>query len=104
MHKITAKQLKQIIKEEIQNLTEEHDASDITAGSKVMKSAADLIRAINSFKESSSESAKSHVGIASLDELASKLDNVAKNAMSYIDVSSKPNPAAKSVIFKPSAK
>lgn len=100
MSSINIKQLKQIIREEIERL---HEADEYKDGSKVMKTAADLISAIKTFKETSSESAKSHIGIPMLDELSKKLDEIAKNPMNYIDVASKPNPAVKKAVFKPSS-
>lgn len=95
------KHLKRVIREEIQKL---HEADEYKDGSKVMKSAADLISAIDTFKDTASESAKSFIGMEALDELKKKLDTVARNSMNYIDVSAAPNPAVKKAVFKPSAK
>ena len=100
MNRIHIDALKKIIREEIENLTEADEYKD---GSKVMKSAADLISAIKTFKEAASESAKSYIGVSALDELMSKLDSIAKNPMNYIDASSKPNPAVKKAVFKPTS-
>jgi hypothetical protein len=96
---IDIKQLKQIIREEIQKL---HEVDEYKDGSKVMKSAADLISAIETFKQNASASSKSFVSEDVLDSLKEKLDIIARNSMNYIDVASKPNPAVKKAVFKPS--
>ena len=75
---------------------------DYKDGSKVMKSAADLISAIETFKQNASASSKSFVNEDVLDSLKEKLDIIARNSMNYIDVASKPNPAVKKTVFKPS--
>jgi len=100
MPKINITQLKRIIKEEIYKINEADEYKD---GSKVMKSAADLISAIKTFKETASESSKSYVDIGVLDELIKKLDAIARNSMNYIDASAKPNPAVKKAVFKPTS-
>jgi len=102
MQKISVNQLKQIIKEEIQKINE--DISDeIKQSSSVQNTCADLIKSIEKFKSNASESAKSHVGLQALDELVEKLKFVATNSMNYIDAPSKPNPAVKKAVFKPSS-
>lgn len=102
MPSIDIKQLKQIIKEEIQKINE--DLSDeIKQSSSVQNTCADLIKSIEKFKSNASESAKSHVGSAELDELVEKLKFVATNSMKYIDSPTKPNPAVKKAVFKPSS-
>jgi len=98
MTSIDIKQLKQIIREEIEKL---HEVDEYKDGSKVMKSAADLISAIETFKQNASASSKTFVGEEVLDDLKSKLDTIARNSMNYIDVSDKPNPAVKKAVFKP---
>jgi len=100
MPSIDIKQLKQIIREEIQRINEADEYKD---GSKVMKSAADLISAIKTFKETASESSKSYVDVVALDELVKKLDTIARNSMNYIDAAAKPNPAVKKAVFKPTS-
>lgn len=102
MTSIDIKQLKQIIKEEIQKINE--DISDeIKQSSSVQNTCADLIKSIEKFKSNASESAKSHVGLTALDELVEKLKFVATNSMKYIDSPTKPNPAVKKAVFKPSS-
>ena len=49
-----------------------------------------------------SASSKSFVNEDVLDSLKEKLDIIARNSMNYIDVASKPNPAVKKTVFKPS--
>ena len=94
------KHLKRIIREEIQKL---HEVDEYKDGSKVMKSAADLLVAIEAFKANTSASARSFVGDDVIEDLKKKLDTIARNSMKYIDVSAKHNPAVKKAIFKPSA-
>lgn len=102
MQKISVNQLKQIIKEEIQKINE--DVSDeIKQSSNIQDTCADLIRSIEKFKTKSSESAKSHIGLKALDELIEKLKFVATHSMKYIDSPTKPNPAVKKAVFKPSS-
>lgn len=101
MSKINIQQLKQMIHEEIKRL---HETDEYKDGSKVMKSAADLISAIKTFQETASESAKTHIGVDTLDELVKKLDSIARNSMNFIDASAKPNPTVKKAVFKPTIK
>ena len=68
---IDIKQLKQLSREEIQKL---HEVDYYKDGSKVMKSAADLISAIETFKQNASASSKSFVNEDVLDSLKEKLD------------------------------
>lgn len=92
------KQLKRLIREEIQKL---HEVDEYKDGSKVMKSAADLLAAIEAFKQNTSASARSFIGDKVLDDMKTKLDTIARNSMNYIDASAKPNPAVKKAVFKP---
>lgn len=101
MQKISVNQLKQIIKEEIQKINETNVSDEIKQSASVQSSAADFIKAIEKFKSSASESAKSHVGMKALDELVEKLKFVATHSMKYIDSPATPNPAVKKVKFKP---
>lgn len=97
------KQLKRLIREEIQKIHELNTSDEIKQSAAVKTNAADLIKAIDNFKQKASETAKSHVGVKALDDLLEKLKFVAANSDTYIDSPSTPNPAVKRAVFKPTS-
>lgn len=95
MPKIELDRLKKIIREEIENLNE-GDAHD--AATKQASVAAKLLKAIETFKNTASEKAKSDFGesISSVEQILVRIIN---SPMQYIDA---PKPVVKKVSLKPS--
>ena len=81
MAKIGIARLKKIIQEEIENL---HEGADHDSASKIMSSATKLLKAIESFKETSSEKVKSEMG-DNLDSVEKLLNRVVSSPMQYVD-------------------
>jgi uncharacterized damage-inducible protein DinB len=97
MAKIGLARLKNIIREEIENL---HEGEDHDSASKIAKSASDLMKAIDSFREVSSEKARAEVG-QNLQTMHQVLDRIVHSPMNYVD-STEPGP--KVVTLKPQNK
>lgn len=97
MAKIGISRLKQIIREELQNINE---GTDEESAAKMAQSASKLLSAIESFKESASEKVKSEVS-AGLDGVEQLLKRVVASPMQYVDVTS---PGPKKVTLKPEKK
>jgi hypothetical protein len=97
MSKITLPRLKEIIQEELNALKE---GEDYDTASKVMSSAAKLLSAIGSFKESASASAMSTVS-PHIESLEEALKQIAGSPLQYVDA---PKPVAKKVSLRPTGK
>lgn len=83
MAKIGIARLKEIIQEEIENMSLQEGADHDTA-TKIMSSASKLLKAIEAFKDTGSEKLKSEVG-ESVDNLEKILNRVVASPMQYID-------------------
>jgi DUF438 domain-containing protein len=94
MAKIGLARLKNIIREEIENL---HEGEDHDSASKIMSSATKLLSAIESFKESASEKAKAEMG-TNLEGVEQLLNRIAASPMQYVDAT---KPPVKKVSLKP---
>lgn len=94
MAKITLQTLKKIIREEVTSL---HEGVDHDTASKVMSAATKLLSAIESFKESASEKAKSEMG-SNLDSVEQLLNRIVASPMQYVDAT---KPPVKKVTLKP---
>lgn len=94
MPKIALSRIKQIIREELQNLDE---GQDHDSASKIMSSATKLLNAIESFKDDVSERAKGELG-TNLDEVENILNRIVSSPMQYVDVA---KPQAQKVTLKP---
>jgi hypothetical protein len=88
MPKIALETVQRIIREEIRTLRE---GPDYDAASKLMGSAAKMLGALESFKETASEKVKSELGEC-METLEGLLKRVAESPLKYVD-SAKPNPA-----------
>lgn len=83
-HQVSTDFIRKIIREELALQESNDDAADAKERSKLIASAGDLMKAINSFKEKSTESMKAHVD-EMLDELYQKLLDMSNNPHSYVD-------------------
>lgn len=97
MSKIGIARLKQIIREELSNL---HESDDHATAAKIAKSASDLMKAVEAFKENSSEKARSELG-SSLESMHQILDRIVHSPMQYVDAT---EPGPKVVSLKPEKK
>ncbi len=97
MSKIGIARLKTIIQEEIMKL---YEGDDHDSASKNVAAASKLISAIEGFKESASEKAKSELA-SNLDSVEQILKRVIGSPMSYVDAT---EPAQKMVRLKPEKK
>jgi uncharacterized damage-inducible protein DinB len=97
MAKIELNRLQKIIREELANL---HEGADHDSAAKIMSAATKLIKAIDSFKEASSEKAKSELG-SSLDSVEQTLSRIVSSPMQYVDAT---KPPEKKVTLKPQQK
>lgn len=95
MPSIGLKRLKQIIREEIETLSEDVDRD---AGTKLMSSANKLLKAVEAFKSTSTEKVNSELG-TSLDEVEKFLKRIVDSPMMYVDNTSVP--VEKKVTLKP---
>jgi molybdenum-dependent DNA-binding transcriptional regulator ModE len=95
MPKIDLKTVQRIIREEILNLNE---GDDHKTGAKVMSSAANMLSAIESFKDAASEKAKAELG-DHLDSIEEILKRIISSPMNYVDTVQ--GPQFKKVTFKP---
>jgi len=95
MPKIDLKTVQKIIREELVNL---HEGDDHKTGAKVMSSAANLISAIESFKNSASEKAKAELG-DQLSSVEDVLKRIISSPMNYVDTVQ--GPQFKKVTLKP---
>jgi hypothetical protein len=94
MAKIGLARLKNIIREEIENL---HEGEDHDSAAKIAKSASDLMKAIDSFRDVSSEKARAEVG-QNLETMHQALDRIVHSPMQYVDAT---KPPVKKVSLKP---
>jgi len=97
MAKIGISSLKKIIREELQSI---YEGVDEDAAAKTMSSATKLLKAIETFKESSSEKVKSEIG-SNLDGVEQLLKRIVASPMQYVDVVA---PGPKKVTLKPEKK
>lgn len=97
MAKIGISSLKRIIREELQNI---YEGADEDAAAKTMSGATKLLKAIESFKETSSEKVKSEVG-SNLDGVEQLLKRIVASPMQYVDAVV---PGPKKVTLKPEKK
>lgn len=93
MAKIGISRLKKIIREELSLLQE---GEDHDSASKIMSSATKLLSAIETFKETASEKAKSEMG-TNLDGVEQLLNRIVASPMQYVDAT---KPPAKKVTLK----
>jgi hypothetical protein len=95
MSKIDLRTVQRIIREEIQSL---YEGDDHKTGAKVMSSAANLLSAIESFKETASEKAKAEIG-ETLDAVEQIVKRILDAPMQYVDTVQ--GPQFKKVTLKP---
>lgn len=94
MTKIGLRQLKEMIKEELEILRE---GDDHDAAVRIMTSASKLLKAIDNFKENSSEKSRSEMG-QHLEEIEKTLKRIVASPLHYVDAT---KPAPKKVTLKP---
>ena len=97
MAKIGISRLKQIIREELQNINE---GADEETAAKMAQAASKLLGSIEDFKEAASEKVKSEVG-SHLDNVEQLLKRIVASPMQYVDAAS---PPVKIVSLKPEKK
>lgn len=100
MPKITVTRLKEIISEEISNASDPSKNEDFEAAAKVMSSAAKLLSAMQTFKESSTGTALAAIS-SHADGLEAVLKQIAASPMQYVDSQ---KPVVKKVSLKPTGK
>lgn len=95
MPKIDIKRLQQIIQEEVSVLRE---GDDHKTGAKVMTATANLLTAVEAFKNNASEKAKSST-MKCIQDLENLLNMIVANPMNYVDTIKEPQ--FKKVTLKP---